>query len=29
MIGKKLIAEAARIAPEKLADLSIPMKQMA
>ena len=29
MIGKKLIAEAKTIAPEKLADLSIPMKQMA
>ncbi len=29
MIGKKLIAEARRVTPEKLADLSIPMKQMA
>jgi 3-phenylpropionate/trans-cinnamate dioxygenase ferredoxin reductase subunit len=28
MIGKKLIAEGARIAPDKLADISIPMKQM-
>jgi 3-phenylpropionate/trans-cinnamate dioxygenase ferredoxin reductase subunit len=28
MIGKKLIADGARIAPERLADLSIPMKQM-
>ena len=28
MIGKKLIAEGAAVAPEKLADLSIPMKQM-
>jgi 3-phenylpropionate/trans-cinnamate dioxygenase ferredoxin reductase subunit len=28
MIGKKLIAEAARVAPEKLAALSVPMKQM-
>ena len=29
LIGKKLIAEGARIAPERLADLSVPMKQMA
>jgi 3-phenylpropionate/trans-cinnamate dioxygenase ferredoxin reductase subunit len=29
MIGKKLIAEGRKIAAEKLADLSIPMKQMA
>lgn len=29
MIGKKLIAEAMPIAAEKLADLSVPMKQMA
>jgi 3-phenylpropionate/trans-cinnamate dioxygenase ferredoxin reductase subunit len=29
MIGKKLIADGARVAPERLADLSIPMKQMA
>jgi 3-phenylpropionate/trans-cinnamate dioxygenase ferredoxin reductase subunit len=29
MIGKKLIAEAKPIAAEKLADLSVPMKQMA
>jgi 3-phenylpropionate/trans-cinnamate dioxygenase ferredoxin reductase component len=29
MIGKKLIADGARIAPDRLADLSIPMKQMA
>jgi hypothetical protein len=29
MIGKKLIAENARVAPERLADLSIPMKQIA
>jgi len=28
MIGKKLIAEGKKIAAEKLADLSIPMKQM-
>ncbi|HUE63057.1 MAG TPA: FAD-dependent oxidoreductase [Rhizomicrobium sp.] len=29
MIGKKLIAEGKTVAPEKLADLSIPMKQIA
>jgi 3-phenylpropionate/trans-cinnamate dioxygenase ferredoxin reductase subunit len=29
MIGKKLVTEGAKIAPERLADLSIPMKQMA
>jgi 3-phenylpropionate/trans-cinnamate dioxygenase ferredoxin reductase subunit len=29
MIGKKLVAEGRRIAPERLADLSVPMKQMA
>ena len=29
LIGRKLIAEGAVIAPEKLADLSVPMKQMA
>jgi 3-phenylpropionate/trans-cinnamate dioxygenase ferredoxin reductase subunit len=29
LIGKKLIADAVPVAPEKLADLSIPMKQMA
>ena len=29
MIGKKLIADGATIAPERLADTSIPMKQMA
>jgi 3-phenylpropionate/trans-cinnamate dioxygenase ferredoxin reductase subunit len=29
MVGKKLIADGVRIAPEKLADLSISMKQMA
>ena len=29
MIGKKLIADGARVAAERLADLSIPMKQMA
>jgi 3-phenylpropionate/trans-cinnamate dioxygenase ferredoxin reductase subunit len=29
LVGRKLIAEGARIAPEKLADLSIPMKNMA
>jgi 3-phenylpropionate/trans-cinnamate dioxygenase ferredoxin reductase subunit len=29
LIGKKLIADGAPVAPEKLADLSIPMKQMA
>ena len=28
-IGKRLITEGARIAPERLADLSIPMKQLA
>ena len=28
LVGKKLIGEGARIAPERLADLSIPMKQM-
>ena len=28
MIGKKLIADGALVAPERLADLSIPMKQM-
>ncbi|HKQ46308.1 MAG TPA: FAD-dependent oxidoreductase [Rhizomicrobium sp.] len=29
MIGKKLVAEGKKIAPEILADLSVPMKQMA
>jgi 3-phenylpropionate/trans-cinnamate dioxygenase ferredoxin reductase subunit len=29
MIGKRLVAEGRKIAPETLADLSIPMKQMA
>jgi len=29
MIGKKLVADGKKIAPETLADLSIPMKQMA
>ena len=29
MIGKKLVAEGKKIAPETLADTSIPMKQMA
>jgi 3-phenylpropionate/trans-cinnamate dioxygenase ferredoxin reductase subunit len=29
LVGKKLIAEGRHISPEKLADLSIPMKQMA
>ena len=29
LIGRKMIADGARIAPETLADLSIPMKQMA
>ncbi len=29
LVGKKLIAQGTKIAPEKLADLSIPMKQMA
>ena len=29
MIGKKLVALAAKIAPETLADTAIPMKQMA
>jgi 3-phenylpropionate/trans-cinnamate dioxygenase ferredoxin reductase subunit len=29
LIGRKMIADGARIAPEKLADLSIPMKQIA
>jgi len=29
MIGKKLVAEGKKIAPETLADMSIPMKQMA
>ena len=29
MIGKKFVAEGKRIAPETLADMSIPMKQMA
>ena len=28
LIGKKMIAEGSRVAPEKLADLSVPMKQM-
>ena len=28
LVGKKLIAEGARIAPERLADPSVPMKQM-
>jgi 3-phenylpropionate/trans-cinnamate dioxygenase ferredoxin reductase component len=29
LVGKRLIAEGAKIAPEKLTDLSVPMKQMA
>jgi 3-phenylpropionate/trans-cinnamate dioxygenase ferredoxin reductase component len=29
LVGRKLIAESARVAPEKLADTSIPMKNMA
>jgi 3-phenylpropionate/trans-cinnamate dioxygenase ferredoxin reductase subunit len=29
LIGRKLIADGAIIPPEKLADLSVPMKQMA
>src|SRR5882757_8941335 len=29
MIGRKLVAEGKKIAPDKLADISIPMKQMA
>jgi 3-phenylpropionate/trans-cinnamate dioxygenase ferredoxin reductase subunit len=29
MIGKRLVAEGRKIAPETLADMSIPMKQMA
>ena len=29
MIGKKLIADGATVAAERLADISIPMKQMA
>ena len=29
MIGKKLIADGTRVAPDRLADLSIPMKRMA
>ncbi len=29
LVGRKLIAEGARVAPERLADISIPMKNMA
>ena len=29
LIGRKMIAEGAKIAPETLADISIPMKQIA
>ena len=29
LVGKKLIADGVKIAPERLADLSVPMKQMA
>ena len=29
LIGRKLIADGASVAPERLADTSIPMKQMA